>query len=130
MDNQEKKSNLSEPISKIFDGVQTLAKTDRVVGEPYVVGDTIIVPFMETSLGFGVGAMSGEKEAGGVGCKVSPFACLVIQNGFSKMIGIKNQNSITKALDMIPDMIDKYTLKIQYCDKCNWKEGISEIEFA
>ena len=35
--------------------------------------------------------------------KVTPSAVLVIQNGATKLVNIKNQDTVTKILDMIPD---------------------------
>ena len=40
---------------------------------------------------------------------MSPCAVLVIQNGKTKLVNIKNQDTMTKILDMIPDAIDKFT---------------------
>lgn len=37
--------------------------------------------------------------------KVSPSAVLVIQNGTTKLVNIKNQDTVTKILDMVPDVI-------------------------
>ena len=41
--------------------------------------------------------------------KMSPSAVLVIQNGATKLVNIKNQDTVTKILDMVPDVIDKFT---------------------
>lgn len=46
-----------------------------------------------------------------MGGKIIPSSVLVIQNGTSKLINIKDQDSITKILDMVPDLIDKFTKK-------------------
>ena len=43
--------------------------------------------------------------------KVKPIACLIIQNGFTKLISIDNQDVLSKALDMIPDLVNKITHK-------------------
>ena len=43
--------------------------------------------------------------------KVSPSAVLVIKNGTTKLVNIKNQDTVTKILDMIPDVIDRFTGK-------------------
>lgn len=104
-------NKLKETINSIFNGVDGLVNTKKVIGEPYCIGDTTIIPFIETSVGMGVGSFSDTKQAGGVGCKVTPIACLIIQNGFTKLISIKNQDAITKALDMIPDLVGKLTNK-------------------
>ena len=50
-----------------------------------------------------------EKGAGGLGGKMTPCAVLVIQNGHTKLVNIKNQDTITKILDMVPDVIDKFS---------------------
>ena len=41
--------------------------------------------------------------------KMSPSAVLVIQNGVTKLVNVKNQDAITKILDMVPDLADKFT---------------------
>lgn len=100
-------SKIKDTITSIFNGVETLVDTKKVIGEPYTVGETTIIPFIETSVGLGVGDLKNNKEAAGAGCKVKPIACLIIQDGFTKLINIENQDAITKALDMIPDLVDK-----------------------
>lgn len=40
---------------------------------------------------------------------MSPSAVLVIQNGATKLVNIKNQDTVTKILDMVPDVVDKIT---------------------
>ena len=38
---------------------------------------------------------------------MSPTAILIIKNGQTKVVNIKDQTAITKLVDMIPDVIDK-----------------------
>ena len=105
--------NVKDTIKTLLDGVAGLVDTKKVIGDPFTVGDTTIIPFIESSVGIGVGEFSAtqNKNAGGMALKISPVACLVIQNGFTKLINIQNQDAITKALDMIPDLVDKLTLR-------------------
>ena len=105
--------NVKETLKTILDGVNGLVDTKKVIGEPFTIGDTTVIPFIESSIGMGVGEFSNkaDKSAGGMAMKVSPIACLVIQNGFTKLINIQNQDPITKALDMIPDLVDKLTVR-------------------
>lgn len=42
---------------------------------------------------------------------MSPCAVLVIQNGKTKLVNIKNQDTITKILDMVPDVVDRFSSK-------------------
>ncbi len=54
--------------------------------------------------GVAAGAFSQEKKnngAGGMGGKINPSAVLVIQNGVTKLVNIKNQDGMTKILDMV-----------------------------
>ena len=39
--------------------------------------------------------------------KLTPSAVLVIQNGTTKLVNIKNQDGLTKVLDMVPDFVDR-----------------------
>ena len=44
---------------------------------------------------------------GGVGAKMSPSAILVVQNGTIRMVSVKNQDTVTKVMDMIPDVLER-----------------------
>ena len=88
--------------------------TKTVVGDAIHIGDTIILPLVDVSFGVAAGAFSQEKKnngAGGMGGKIQPSSVLVIQNGITKLVNVKNQDSITKILDMVPDVVNKFTSK-------------------
>lgn len=121
----EKMSKIRETLETIFKGVNGLVDTKKVIGEPYVVGDTTIIPFIETSMGLGATDLQSDKEAAGAGCKVKPIACLVIQDGFTKLINIDNQDAISKALDLIPDLVEKLFKKSDDNEKID--NAIKEI---
>ena len=118
-------SKIRETLETIFKGVNGLVDTKKVIGEPYVVGDTTIIPFIETSMGLGATDLQSDKEAAGAGCKVKPIACLVIQDGFTKLINIDNQDAISKALDLIPDLVEKLFKKSDDNEKID--NAIKEI---
>ena len=40
-----------------------------------------------------------------------PSAVLVIKDGQTKLVNIKNQDGMTKILDMVPDFVDRFTNK-------------------
>ena len=46
---------------------------------------------------------------GGIGGKMSPSAVIVIQDGKTRLVNIKNQDTVTKILDMVPDIVDRFT---------------------
>ena len=39
---------------------------------------------------------------------MSPCAVLVIQNGSTKLVNVKNQDGLTKVLDMVPDFVNRF----------------------
>lgn len=107
-------NNFDATVASLFKGMDAFVSAKTVVGDAVTVKDTIILPLVDVSFGVGAGAFCAEKKnnAGGVMTgKVSPSAVLVIQNGTTKLVNIKNQDMVTKILDLIPDVIDKFTNK-------------------
>ena len=107
-------NNFNSVMTSLLKGVDSVLNTKTVVGEPVHVGDTILIPLVDVSFGLGVGAGNQDKKnkgAGGIGGKMSPSAILVIQNGKTKLVNIKQQDGLTKILDMVPDLVDKFTHK-------------------
>lgn len=103
-------------IESLLKGMDTVLSTKTVVGEATKVGDTIILPLVDVSFGVGAGAGSNSQKntssgVGGLGGKMTPSAVLVIQDGTTKLVNVKNQDMATKILDMVPDLVDKFTKK-------------------
>ena len=104
-------NNFNNTVESLFKGMDSFITTKTVVGDAINIGDTIILPLVDVSFGVAAGAFAEEKKnngAGGMGGKIQPSAVLVIQNGQTKLVNIKNQDTVTKILDMIPDIIDKF----------------------
>lgn len=100
-------------VDSLLRGMNTVLSTKTVVGEATKIGDTIILPLVDVSFGVGAGAGNNSQKgsatgAGGLGGKMTPSAVLVIQNGSVKLVNVKNQDTVTKVLDMVPDMVDKF----------------------
>ena len=107
-------NNFNSTVAALFQGMDGIVSSKTVVGDAIHIGETIILPLIDVSFGIGAGAYSGEKQekgAGGLGGKMSPSAVLVIQNGKTKLVNIKNQDTMTKILDLIPDVIDRFESK-------------------
>ncbi|HHV10349.1 MAG TPA: sporulation protein [Clostridiales bacterium] len=110
-------NSFNSTVESLFKGMDSFITTKTVVGEAVRVDEnTIILPLVEVSFGVGAGAFSGDHKnnaGGGMGGKISPSSVLVIQNGSSKLVNIKDQDAVTKILDMVPDIINKFTKKSQ-----------------
>ena len=105
-------NSFNNTVESLFKGMDRFITTKTVVGDAIHIGDTIILPLVDVSFGVAAGAFSQEKKnngAGGMGGKINPSAVLVIQNGVTKLVNIKNQDGMTKILDMVPDFINKFT---------------------
>lgn len=103
-------NKFNSTVSALFNGMDSVISSKTVVGDAIHIGDTIILPLVDVSFAVGAGAFNSdnkEKGAGGLGGKITPSAVLVIQNGRTKLVNIKNQDTITKLLDMVPDVIDR-----------------------
>jgi len=97
-------NNFNSVMDSLLKGVDSVISTKTVVGEAKQIGDTIILPLVDVSFGLG-----GGTNGGGVGGKITPSAVLVIKDGHTKLVNVKNQDTITKILDMVPDLVDKFT---------------------
>ena len=102
----------SETVETLFKGMDSFLTTKTVVGDAVRFDDgTIILPLVDVSFGVGAGAFeNGTKNnaGGGMGGKITPSSVLVIQNGFTRLVNVKNQDMVTKILDLVPDVIDKF----------------------
>ncbi|GLB29275.1 hypothetical protein LAD12857_11980 [Lacrimispora amygdalina] len=99
-------------VEALFKGMDAFVATKTVVGDAVKVDDTIILPLVDVTCGMAAGSFSEnakEKGAGGMHAKMSPSAILIIQNGVTKLVNIKQQDAVTKILDMVPDFVNKFT---------------------
>ena len=107
-------NNFNSVMTSLLKGADSVLSTKTVVGEPITLGDTIIVPLVDVTFGIGAGAGIQDKKdkgSGGIGGKMSPNAILIIQDGRTKLINIKQQDTVAKILDMVPDLVERFTSK-------------------
>ena len=91
-------------VESLFKGMDSFITTKTVVGDAIHIGDTIILPLVDVSFGVAAGVFSGDKKqngGGGMGGKLMP----------TKLVNVKNQDGVTKILDMVPDFVNKFTSK-------------------
>lgn len=118
-------NKVKEDLNGLMQQLESFITTKTVVGEPIHIDQTILVPLIDVSFAAASGSTASnkfvekhrEKErrvdggtgagAGGLGAKVSPSAMLVIQSGTTQLINVRNQDSITKLIDMIPGLVSK-----------------------
>ena len=89
-------NNFKSTVEALFKGRDAVVSSKTVVGDAIHINDTIILPLVDVSFGIGAGSSS---------------AVIVIQGGKTKLVNVKNQDTITKILDMVPDVVDRFTGK-------------------
>ena len=107
-------NNFQNTVEALFRGMDSFITTKTVVGGAITVGDTISLPLVDVSFGVAAGAFAENAKnngGGGMGGKISPSAVLVITKNSTRLVNVKNQDAITKILDMVPDLADKITGK-------------------
>lgn len=101
-------------VESLFKGMDNFITAKTVVGDAIHVDDTIILPLVDVTFGMGAGAFAQDKKnngGGGITAKMSPSAVLVIQDGITKLVNVKNQDTLTKVLDMVPDFVNKFAAR-------------------
>lgn len=105
-------SKFSAQAASLFEGMSSFITTKTVVGEAQQIGDAIIVPLVDVSCGMAIGAFSAsakDRGAGGMNTKMTPAAVLIIQNGATRLVNVRNQDAFTRLVDMVPDVINRFT---------------------
>ena len=102
-------------LESLFKGMDSFLTTKTVVGDAVKFDDgTIILPLVDVSFAVAAGAFAQEDKkknngGGGLGGKITPSSVLVIQNGSARLVNVKNQDTVTKILDMVPDFVSRFT---------------------
>lgn len=104
-------NDFNTTVASLFQGMDKFLTTKTVVGDPTTIGDTIILPLVDVSFGVAAGAFASDQKnngAGGLGGKMTASAVLVIKDGQIRLVNVKNQDTVTKILDMVPDLVDRF----------------------
>lgn len=124
-----KPTSIPENLEALFGRLEKFLKTETVIGEPIIVGETTLVPIVTVMFGGGTGAGIGKDPKGadgsgggaGIGARISPNAILVIKKDEVSMLPVKGKNNLENLVEMVPEIISKIDLK-----KCCKKEKDSE----
>ncbi len=107
-------NNFKDTVGALFKGMDGVVSSKTVVGEAIHTDGVTILPLLDVSFGLGAGAFDNDKKertGGGIGGKITPSAVLVIKDGTTRLVNIKNQDTMTKLLDMVPGILDKFTTR-------------------
>lgn len=124
-------SNLTSSLDTLFNKMEGFISSKTVIGEPINIGEVIIVPLVDVSVGVGAGSyakkeVSSENSGGGLGAKITPSAVLVVQNGSVQLVDVKGKDSVNKLIDMVPGIVSKFNFS-SFFNKDNTSENSEEV---
>lgn len=127
-------SRFDQSLDTLFSKMEDFVSTKTVVGEAITIGDVVILPLIEVSVGVGAGTSEGgekkeEKGVGGLGAKIIPSAVLAIHNGNVQLINIKNQDAINKLIDLAPGVASRLNFGAMFGKKKQEEEPKEEVNF-
>jgi sporulation protein YtfJ len=116
------KHAIGELMEKTMSKIREMVDVNTIVGSPITTADGItLIPVSKVSFGFAAGGSDFQPKKGkedapegfgggsGAGVKIEPVSFLVIRDGNVRMISAnaREQNSVEKFIDSMPDIIDK-----------------------
>ena len=102
--------NFEKTVASLMGNLENYVSAKTIVGEPIQYKDVVIFPMADVSFGVAAGAFNKDTKtngAGGAGAHISPSAVLIIQNGTSKIVNVKDTDSINKLIEIVPDVMNK-----------------------
>ena len=106
--------SFQQNVDALFRGMEQFMTSKTVVGQPVHVGNATILPLVDVSFGMMASSKAEPQKhggGGGMGGKMVPSAVLVIQNGNVRLVNIKNQDGLTKLIDLVPDLVNRFSSK-------------------
>ena len=115
-------ASVNETVQGRWKGMEGFVSTKSVVGEAIRMDDgTVLLPLVDVTFGVGAGAFNKDSKkdndgksavqrdriAGGLGGKMSPSAILVIKDGNTRLITVKDTDTLTRIVDMAPEVITR-----------------------
>ncbi len=110
--------NYDETFNKVLDHLNSIVKTETVMGEPFKLGEFSCVPVIRVGLGFGSGGTIGkgkgdEKHAkgmgggAGAGVGITPIGFLVSRGDEISFITSDKKKGLDAIFEKVPDLVDK-----------------------
>ena len=100
-------NGIGNNLEILMDQMDNFVSSKTVVGEPVVVGEVTLIPLVDVSVGVGAGGANNGAGGGGLGAKIMPSAVIAISNGTVQLVNIKNQDAVSKLIDMAPGIAAK-----------------------
>ncbi len=120
--------------------IESMVDVNTIIGESIVTPDnTTIIPLSKVCFGFAAGGSEFNSNrlnkytenaklpfggGSGAGVNITPVGFLVIKDGVAKVLNVDGINVVDRAVDIIPDIINKIDCLInKKLDKCENKQN-------
>lgn len=110
----------------LFNKMENFISSKTVVGDAVKVGEVTLIPLVDVNVGVAAGAGEKGQGGGGLGAKIMPSAVIAIYNGNVQLINIKNQDAISKLIDMAPGIVSKLNFGSAFSKKSDDKDDVEE----
>lgn len=116
-------TKISEIVDELLGGIQTLSRSETIVGEPQQAGDATVIPVHRLRVAFGAasanaGAKSGESggdsgaHAAGGSVELDPVAAIAVgRDGHAHLLTVEGDASAgwAQLVAQVPDLIARVT---------------------
>jgi len=106
--------DLENMLNKVLDQLQSMAKTETVIGESFKLGEFTCVPVIKIGMGFGSGGGGGENDkkgnkggGAGAGIGMEPIGFLVTRGNEISMINVSRSKGLQSIFEKVPDLMEK-----------------------
>lgn len=110
----------------LFNKMENFISSKTVVGDAVKVGEVTLIPLVDVNVGVAAGAGEKGQGGGGLGAKIMPSAVIAIYNGNVQLINIKNQDAISKLIDMAPGIVSKLNFGSAFGKKSDDRDDVEE----
>ncbi len=109
-------NSIKTVMDTTMEKLRTMVDADTIIGTPIVVGNVTLLPVSRVSFGLATGgsdfpSKNGQQlfgGGGGAGVTVNPVAFICINGDNVHMMPVYSEmNTIDKAINMAPELIDK-----------------------
>ncbi|HON11862.1 MAG TPA: spore germination protein GerW family protein [Chitinispirillaceae bacterium] len=115
--------SLSEVIKTALDQIQSIAKTETVIGDPIKAGDVTLIPVSRISIGFAAGGGGKDQKFGtgagtGGGININPIAFITITGDKVQVLPVEpGEPCINKIMSLAPDIMSKISKYLKKKDE-------------
>ena len=132
-------------MTTAMNSIKDMIDVNTIIGDSIVTADnTTIIPLSKVCFGFAAGGSEFNTNklnkytentklpfggGAGAGVKISPVGFLVIKDGIPKVLNVDGINVVDRAVDMIPDIINKIDMLInKKMDKSDNKQENQKVK--